>query len=140
MRKSMSFSLLYFFEALQERETFVTKRMFGGLGLYYHGKMVAVLMESKEESKESDPWKGVLIPTDYSHQESMLKEWPTLQVHSVLKKWLYLPMANHDFEEVIPEIVSAIIKRDPRFGVEPSIKKRSKKKKKSRKVDSKKRR
>jgi hypothetical protein len=119
------FSSEWLFEDLQEEASFIRKPMFGGLAFYLHGLLMAVLMEDVEDTK----WQGVLIATSHEHHDSIKKAFPEVAPHPILKKWLYLPTSCEDFEAAAQRLVRLILRADPRFGVVPSSKKRTKHKK-----------
>lgn len=87
--------------------------MFGCMGCYLHGRLVLVLA-----ARGKEPWNGLLVPTERRHQPALRRDHKNLIIHPVLKKWLYLPESNKDFEEVARELVEAILANDPRMGVE----------------------
>lgn len=145
------FSLLWTCESLMDHESYATKRMFGGLAIYLHGKMMMHLAEDDRETcfRGVDYgfkiWNGLLFPTHREFHESLQKEYEELVQHPVLGKWLYLPQETDGFETRAPELVEKILVNDSRFGILPSAKLRKKKtkakaKKKSakKKVDGKK--
>lgn len=121
------FHLTWAFEQFEEDEGFYTKRMFGGMAAYCHGKMVMLLAENpgdriyREKVYDFDIWNGVLLPTEYELQDSITKEFPTLVQHPVLKKWLYIPLDTEDFEDTVNQISSYISDSDERFGIFPKL-------------------
>ena len=76
----------------------------------------------------TEPWNGLLKPTDHQFHDSIRKDYKTVVQHPVLKKWLYLPEASEDFEPIASNIVEAIRMNDQRFGVELREKTRGKRK------------
>lgn len=95
--------------------------MFGGLASYLDGRLVMVLAED-----ESDlAWYGILLPTEREYHADLMRAFPQLRPHEILKKWLFLPGSHEEFEEVATAIGRLIQRRDPRFGVVP-IRKRKK--------------
>ena len=88
------FALSWILEPLEDLDTYLTKRMFGGLAAYLDGKMIALLAESpgdrewKGQTFDFEIWDGLLIPTSREHHESLQKEFPYLLNHPVLGKWL----------------------------------------------------
>lgn len=143
-----SFALQWLLEPLQEDPSFFTKAMFGGLAVYYHEKMVLVLMESpgdrkwKDQTFAFDLWDGLLFPTFREHHSSLKSEFPALVPHPVLGKWLYLPASidsktdskidskkrtkDFDFETTAQELIRGIQQKDPRLGIVPGEKKNRK--------------
>ena len=134
----LEFSQNFWFERFLTQPLFTYRKMFGGLALYLDGRMVAVIAESLESDTEARTWRGkdygfviwngILFPTERVHHPSLLSQWNELLPHPVLPKWLYLPQSSSRFEVIMPMIATAILKRDPRFGIEPKSKKKKKKK------------
>lgn len=73
-----------------------------------------------------EPWNGMLVCTSQDHHASLIDEMPALQVHPVIGKWLYVSQTHPEFETVVTQIVSIVLARDPRIGVEPKPKSRRK--------------
>jgi hypothetical protein len=90
--------------------------MFGCVGCYLGGRLVLVLADRRE------PWQGLLLPVERDVHPQLLRSFPQLLVHPVLRKWLYLPERADGFEAVASEIVRRIEFGDDRFGVEPPLK------------------
>ena len=133
------FSLEHFCEPLMKDASYFSKRMFGGLAVYYRELMRFCIVESpgdkqwRDEKYAFDIWNGVLLCTSREHHESLQAQWPSLVSHPVLGKWLYLPMTADSFESDFSELVEHVQKNDPRIGIVPGTKKRKSKKKKSKK-------
>jgi hypothetical protein len=53
------------FDAFSEHPSFFTKRMFGGLAAYLHGRQMLVLVEPTRTGRWK--WHGVLVCTDHAH-------------------------------------------------------------------------
>jgi hypothetical protein len=106
-------------EPLLEEPSYIEKAMFGCIGCYLYGRLVLVLAARKEA-----PWNGLLIPTDKCHHKSLRQDQKRLIIHPILKKWLYLPESNDEFEESARAIVESILANDPRIGVESKVKPR----------------
>ncbi len=87
--------------------------MFGCQGCYYDGNLVLVLADREE------PWKGILLPVERRHHESLTEEFPQLTPHPILPKWLYLSDETDRFEETTARLVELIKTNDPRIGVTP---------------------
>lgn len=111
---SAKFALMHFVQPLEKRPGFATRPMFGCLAVYLDEINVIVLAE-KAGTKE---WNGLLVPTDRAHHESLRAEFPCLEPHPVLGKWLYVPQSHGDFEAAFEGIVAAIRRGDARVGVE----------------------
>lgn len=124
----------WIFEDLEEHPSFIRKSMFGGVAIYLHGLLGLLLIEDEGvktyRGKEYpfEIWNGLLIPTYFEHQQSLLNELPILVQHPVLKKWLYLPFNEEEFENTADKIVRLLRKNDYRIGVEPKSKLKTRKK------------
>lgn len=112
-----SHPLQWVVEPLEEEPSYVAKAMFGCRGCYLFGRLVLVLA-----SRGSEPWTGLLLPTEKKHHASLRREHHGLVTHPILKKWLYLPESNDDFEECAHALVEATLANDPRIGIEPKAK------------------
>jgi hypothetical protein len=125
------FALEWVFEPLVDEPSYFIKRMFGGLAIYLHGKMVLVIMESpgdrewKNKKFKYDIWNGVLLPTSHEFHQALSAEFPALRPHGVLGKWMYIPESDPSFESTIEDAIAKILRDDRRFGVYPKIKKSS---------------
>lgn len=115
---------LYLAAPLAEDPSFVERRMFGCLAIYYAGKMQLVLAAQNEA-----PWMGVLIPTERKFHASLMKEFPALAPHPILGKWLYVAEATTEFEPTIMRVIRRIAERDERFGILPNLRRKKRKKK-----------
>jgi hypothetical protein len=62
-------------------------------------------------------WHGVLVCTDQARQPAIIREFPQLAPHEVLKKWLYLDSHHEEFEPVMAQLAQAMARDDPRFGI-----------------------
>ncbi|MBI2999563.1 MAG: hypothetical protein HYY46_14105 [Deltaproteobacteria bacterium] len=113
-----SHPLQWVIEPLEEEPSFIAKAMFGCVGCYLHGRLVLVLAARRHE-----PWMGLLVPTEKNHHTSLRREHHGLVTHPILKKWLYLPESNDEFEERARALVESIVANDLRIGVEPTRKK-----------------
>lgn len=112
-------SLNWIFEPLQNHPEFFQKKMFGCEAGYLNGRLVLMLADSKE------PWNGILIPTNHEHHALLQKNYPELQKHPVLGKWLYISQIHPNFEEVASEIIKEILKGNSLIGVEPKTRRRT---------------
>ena len=108
----------WLWEPLAGEATFVLRSMFGAKAAYLDGKLMLCFM-AKEE-----PWRGVLVCTDRSHQPALQAEFPELKPHAILPKWLYLPESADRFETVAVALVGLARRRDARLGVVPPPRKR----------------
>lgn len=102
----------WLWEPLETEATFVLRTMFGAKAVYLDGRNVLCFCASAE------PWCGLLLPTDRVHHAALQADFPSLQPHSVLGKWLYLPESAADFERTAAALVRLARARDPRLGVE----------------------
>ena len=112
-----SHPLQWVVEPLEEEPSFIVKAMFGCRGCYLFGRLVLVLA-----SRGREPWTGLLLPTEKKHHASLRREHHGLVTHPILKKWLYLPESNDEFEERASALVESILTNDSRIGVEPKAK------------------
>ena len=123
---------LYLLESLMENDSFIAKRSFGGLFVYYEGKLVIVLMDDpsldyRGKTYPFAPWDGVLIPTDKDYHAELKREYPFLKTQPFLQKWLMIPNSEH-IEDQTEEIIKLVLSQDDRIGVYPKPRKpRSKK-------------
>jgi len=119
------FEQCWLFEDFFESQNFEVKRLFGGVGIYYFGRMVSALMEDGDETTyrgidyKVKIWNGLLIPTEKSYHQSLMCDLPGTIPHYVLGKWLYLPLQNEHYEETSIKFIKLIQKKDPRVGVLP---------------------
>ena len=107
----------WIFEAFEDHPSFFTKRMFGGLAVYLFGRMMMVLVEPTRTGRWK--WHGVLICTEHAHHPGIIKEFPQLTPHDILKKWLYIDSQHEDFEPTMERVAEAIARNDQRFGIHP---------------------
>ena len=120
-KKSKNFELIWLFEDLENELSFYTRPMFGCLAAYYNGKIIAVIAE-----KSDYEWNGLLIPTERENHNKIINQFPTLEVHKILPKWLYLSRNSLNFEDDSLQVMKQIRLGNPLFGVLPKVKKRSK--------------
>jgi hypothetical protein len=104
-------------EAFAGRSTFFTKRMFGGLAAYLHGRLMLVLVEPTKTGRWK--WHGVLVGTDHTHHASIRADFPALAPHGFLRKWLYIDSADRNFESTVEAVAQRMVSNDRRFGVAP---------------------
>ena len=109
-------------EAFAHQASFFTKRMFGGLAVYLFGRQMLVLVEPTKTGRWT--WHGVLICTDHAHHAAIVREFPHLAPHDVLKKWLYIDSRHDEFELTMDRVGRAIARDDGRFGIQPRPRKR----------------
>jgi hypothetical protein len=111
----ITFDNEWIFQVFEDHPSFFTKRMFGGLAAYLFGRMVMVLVEPTRTGRWK--WHGVLICTEHAQQPAIIKEFPQLAPHDILKKWLYIDSRHEDFESTMESVAKAIAQDDQRFGV-----------------------
>jgi hypothetical protein len=104
-------------QAFESHASFFTKRMFGGLAIYLFGRQMMILVEPTKTGRWN--WHGVLICTEHAHQQAILRDFPHLVPHEVLKKWLFIDSRHDDFESTMNGVAQAIAQDDPRFGIRP---------------------
>ena len=112
-----TFENAWMLEAFERHRSFFTKRMFGGLAAYLHGRLMLVLVEPTKSGRWK--WHGALVCTAHAQQAAIMAEFPELAPHDVLKKWLYIDSRHDDFEPVMERLALAMLRDDPRFGVLP---------------------
>jgi hypothetical protein len=116
----------WLWEPLEADATFVFRPMFGTKAIYLEGKLTFCFCTADE------PWRGVLVCTAREHQSSLRADFPDLTLHAVLPKWLYLPEVADNFERVAQQLVRLARNRDPRIGVLPKPRKKTRKPARSR--------
>ena len=104
-------------DAFAERPSFFTKRMFGGLAAYLHGRQMLVLVEPTKTGRWK--WHGVLVCTDHKHHPSIRADFPGLRPHAVLRKWLFVDSRHDDFETTMEAVAKRMALNDHRFGIVP---------------------
>ena len=109
----------WIFEVFEDHPSFFTKRMFGGLAVYLFGRMMMVLVEPTRTGRWK--WHGVLICTEHAHHPGIIKEFPQLTPHDILKKWLYIDSCHEDFEPTMERVARVIARDDQRFGIRPHL-------------------
>jgi hypothetical protein len=102
----------------EDHSTFFTKRMFGGLAAYLFGRQMMVLVEPTKTGRWK--WHGVLVCTDHARHAGIVKAFPALAPHDVLRKWLYIDSRHDDFEPTMERVARAMLRNDERFGVQPA--------------------
>ena len=114
---SKAFDNEWILDAFAGRPTFFTKRMFGGLAAYLHGRLQLVLVEPTKTGRWK--WHGVLVGTDHEHHTSIRAQFPALAPHDFLRKWLYLDSTHKTFESTMEGVARCMARNDRRFGVVP---------------------
>lgn len=111
---------LKWIEDLLSEQSYIRKSMFGGFA-YYRGECLVLALFESQDSK----WQGVLFPIEREFHARARESFPFLKPHSILTKWLYLPMASENFEDQVQEVVRAIKKPGGYWGVIPKAKPKS---------------
>lgn len=111
-------SLFWTVEEAQVALRLTAKKMFGGTA-YYKGSLLLWVTADGEP-----PFNGVLFPTEKSHHESLKTDFPGLESHSFLKKWVFACRDSDGFETLCRALCEAVIDRDPRIGVQGKKKKK----------------
>jgi hypothetical protein len=109
-------SLSWILDAFERDPTYIRKRMFNADAAYIDGRLCIAVGERDE------PWNGMLVCTSQAHHAALIADMPALQPHPVLGKWLYVSQNDLAFESVVERVVSLVLARDPRIGVEPKPK------------------
>ena len=104
-------------EAFAGRSSFFTKRMFGGLAVYLHERLMLVIVEPTKTGRWK--WHGVLIGTVHAHHVSIRADFPALVPHGFLRKWLYVDSTHEDFQSTMEAVARRMASNDGRFGVVP---------------------
>jgi len=112
-------------EPLRERDDFSVRRTFGCWSFYLGEKNVLLYVPADDADVE-----GILVPTSPEFHASLVSEFPNLVQHDFLKKWLCVSASDENYEATAEGIVRLILKKDPRVGVQGSIRKNSKRRKK----------
>lgn len=109
-------SLAWILDAFERDPTFVRKRMFSVDAAYIDARLCITVGDRDE------PWNGMLVCTSRDRHATLVNEMPALHPHPVLGKWLYISQNDPAFESIVERIVSLVLTRDPRVGVEPRLK------------------
>lgn len=121
MPSSIRNSLVWIFDAFEREPNYVRKLMFGCDAAYIDGLLCLIAADRGE------PWSGMLVCTSKDRHAALIDAIPALRPHPVLGKWLYISQADPAFETVVEELTALVLARDPRVGVEPKPRKRSRK-------------
>ena len=108
----------WLWEPLAELPTFELRSMFGAKAVYLEGRLQLCF------TTRAEPWRGVLVATERTHHAALMADFPSLQPHPILPKWLHLAEKCEDFEQTAQSLVKLVRKLDPRIGIVPSAKKR----------------
>ena len=119
--RAKTFDNEWVFQFFEHHPSFFTKRMFGGLAAYLFGRMMMILVEPTKSGRWK--WHGVLVCTDFVHHAAIVREFPQLEPHDSLKKWLYIDSRHEEFEPAMEHLAKAIARDDKRFGIRPAARK-----------------
>jgi len=108
----------WLWEPMERDPRFLLRSMFGAKAAYLDGKLMLCFCAGDE------PWRGLLICTSREHHAALRADFPVLAPHPVLPKWLYLPESDDAFERTAARLVALALRRDPRLGVSPGVRKR----------------
>jgi hypothetical protein len=111
----------WLWEPLESDPTFVLGSMFGTKIAIMGGKLMLCF------AAREDPWRGILVPTERAHHDSLKAEFPSFAPHHILGKWLYLPESSDTFERDAAALVALARRRDPRIGIVSKRKARARK-------------
>jgi hypothetical protein len=96
-----------------------TRPMFGCLAVYVRDKIVCILRDKLDGTRDNGMW----LATTVDHHESLRREFPNMRSIQVLGKkvtgWQVLPADAPDFEEAALRACELIVARDPRIGKVP---------------------
>jgi hypothetical protein len=130
IKPQKTFRNTWLFEGWENQPSFLTRKMFGGLAVYLHGRLMIMLTESlgdrewKGKQYPFDLWNGVLVCTNKEHQLDLLKLLPGAIPHPILPKWLYLSAQLETFEELAAAAAQLARRNSPLIGVVPKEKKK----------------
>lgn len=111
-------SLLWIFDAFEDDPTYIRKPMFGCDAAYIDGLMCLVAAD------RTPPWSGLLVCTSHDRHAALIADVPGLRPHPDLGKWLFVPQTDPAFEDTVKKVVSLVVARDSRIGVEPKPRRR----------------
>lgn len=104
----------WLWEPLEGDPGLLLRAMFGGRAAYLDGKLALFFPRAPDSRPE---WRGVCVCTAREHHASLMAEFPALEPHKILPKWLFLPEENDRFEPLAEKLVALAKRRDPRLGV-----------------------
>ena len=106
-------SLLWILEPLEREAGYMHRKMFGADAAYLDGQLYLIVAD------RDDPWNGVMVCTSQERHAALLADMPSLKVHPILGKWLYLPQSDEAFESIAATLAELAVVRDARLGVTP---------------------
>ena len=108
-----------------------TVKPFFGMFAVYSGEKLLLMLRERDKQPEMN---GIWIATAKGGQESLKKELPVLRMIAGPKTkkpgagWQMIPVAADGFEAAAIRVCELIVRRDPRIGKIPPLKKRRGKK------------
>ena len=98
--------------------------MFGSLALYVGEKIVLILRDKRDGSRDD----GVWLATTAEHHESLRRDFPNMRSIGILgldvTHWQVLAVDTPDFEEAALRACELIAAGDPRIGKVPKSRSR----------------
>lgn len=105
---------LKWIEDLLPEDGYRRKAMFGGFSYYIDEKMILLMFESDDKR-----WNGVMFPVDKEFHPQALGKFPELTEHSILPKWLFLPLETEGFDELVSDILREVLRPNSFWGTIP---------------------
>jgi len=103
----------------------VTRPMFGCTAVYVKDKIVLILRERQDGTRDN----GVWLATTEEHHASLGREFPNMRSIQAFGKdvtgWQVLPVDSRDFEESALRACELVLKGDPRIGKVPGARRLS---------------
>ncbi|HXO74724.1 MAG TPA: hypothetical protein VN824_05825 [Puia sp.] len=118
----------FIFDYLLPIET--TVKPYFGMFAIYSGERLLLMLRERDNEPEMN---GIWIATAKGGHESLKKELPVLRTFSGLKEkdsgtgWQMIPATADDLEETAIRVCELIVRRDPRIGKIPPLKRRKRK-------------
>jgi len=104
-----------------------SKPMFGSLALYVREKIVLILRDKRDGSRDD----GVWLATSVEHHESLRRDFPNMRSVGILglgvTHWQVLAVDTPDFEEAALRACELVSAGDPRIGRVPKSRSRNSK-------------
>lgn len=116
----------FIFDYLLPIET--TVKPFFGMFAIYSGERLLLMLRERDNQPEMN---GIWIATARGGHESLKKELPALRRFSGLKEkdsgngWQMIPATADDFEKTAIRVCELIVRRDPRIGKIPPLKRKT---------------
>ncbi len=99
-----------------------SKRVPGGLGYYYHEKLILILTEESRTTEHKgrkypfELWFGAFFPIEKIKQSTVCAKFPYLENHPGKKNALYLAAETEEFETLVKAVLREIFKGNRLFG------------------------